>query len=157
MQLLVQCIASKRSPQEIPCGCQSFYTPYRTSISLIADSTLTHHRVIELCVGIICSSLPIFVVLFKRVSKNSSYLKVVQYVHALSGTKKAETRRAKQSISYRLKQRIPKPVMTGLRSFLERHDKGESSVIPSENNGYDTLDSVNDDYHAQLKNGRIRR
>jgi len=113
--------------------------------------------VIELCVGIICSSLPILLVLFKQLAKNNPYIRVVRFLRTLSRTTKIEGGPEKKSVSYRLKHKIPKPIITGLRSFLDRHGKSESDAGPRDSERYDTLDSVNDDYHTQLKQGRTKR
>lgn len=112
---------------------------------------LIYSSIIELCVGIICSSVPILLVLFKQIAKNRSYIRMVRYFRTLSGTAQDEVEHEKKSVSYRIMHKIPKPVITGLRSLLDRHGKSESDPGPSDNEKYDTLDSAEDDYHMQLR------
>jgi hypothetical protein len=105
-------------------------------------------------VGVICACLPILLVLFKKVVQSGSYIRVVRYLRSISTTRTGSDGVKKKSVSYRIKQKIPKPVITGLRSFMDRHGKNEASSSTGDDEKYDTLDSFDEDYHTQLRNGR---
>jgi hypothetical protein len=121
---------------------------------LCKNQWLTSISIIELNVAVICGCMPVLFVLMKTVAKKEYYPALLRYFR---------TRRTKAStegedqlpgpVTKQVLPAIPKPTMTGLRSFIwKAHRSQAQATIELET--YDELTSVNDDYHAQLKAGR---
>ncbi|KAF2726751.1 hypothetical protein EJ04DRAFT_480099 [Polyplosphaeria fusca] len=142
----------------LACICSIVGTVFRFQARPSLDplwSTVTAYSlgVIEVCVGIICSCLPVIFVFIKRVAATNSYNSLLRYFwtfRSKNDDKEQHEGSEGTKTSYKLKMKIPKPTITGLRSFIWRGSKTQGSRT-EELQSYDELDSKNDDYHAHLK------
>ncbi|KAF1993950.1 hypothetical protein P154DRAFT_476766 [Amniculicola lignicola CBS 123094] len=116
--------------------------------------------IIELCAGIICACLPVLLLLIKRLAKTNTYNSIVRYFRTRGTGVSQETQKddmpREEPVFNRLGLKVPKPVLTGLKSFVKRHGKSRNDTMPLTERSYGQLDSVNDDYHVQLKNIQSR-
>ncbi|KAF2197035.1 hypothetical protein GQ43DRAFT_497190 [Delitschia confertaspora ATCC 74209] len=112
--------------------------------------------ILELNVGIICSCMPVVFILFKRVKLRSSYIAFLSYFR----TRNRSGRTAGSDNDPRVVPvgedrlpAVPKPTLTGLRSFIKRVQRSQPgrTTRPTEMSTYSEINSMNDDYHAQLK------
>jgi hypothetical protein len=128
----------------------------------IRNSSLTFRRVVEMHIGIVCSCMPIIFVVFKRTG-NSFITRLLNYrVRRSKRSTKEEipystnpSTSAQSDVPQIKLPQVPRPVMTGMRSFIW---KGTRSKPPTQGASQmislKVLDSINDDYHQQLKGSR---
>ncbi|EPE32138.1 hypothetical protein GLAREA_12220 [Glarea lozoyensis ATCC 20868] len=147
----------------IACVCAVVGCVYRFKARKSLDSfwdtmipyTLT---VVELNVGIVCSCMPIIFVVFKKaVVGNTFVARLLYYRSRRSGpTTKEEvppssdpSERVNPGLPPNVLPEVPRPVMTGMRSFIwkgARSKPVDTGVV-----SYHELQSINDDYHQQLR------
>ncbi|KAF2242994.1 hypothetical protein BU26DRAFT_609705 [Trematosphaeria pertusa] len=143
------------------CICSIVGTVYRFQARPSQDplwDTITAYSlgIIELNVGLICSCLPVLFVFLKRVAKSNSYISLVRYFRTrrsdgISQGQNNDSDHREKSDEIHLT--IPKPTMTGLRSFIRKAHRSQPQQS-YQLESYNELDSVNDDYHAQLKEAK---
>jgi len=128
------------------------------SISHVQTYTLTYASVVELNAGIICCCMPVLPVLLKHVAKSDTYRKSVSALRNFRGSRGSTSDLGKdkdrnsnpRDPKYEVKVAVPKPTMTGLRTFIWGGNK--SQMLPTiRNNSFAPLESWDDDYHKQLK------
>lgn len=116
--------------------------------------------VIELSAGVICACMPVLPVLIKHVSNKETYRRSISMLRYFRGSSKNSSEGEKGSFKSgseknedkpKVHLTIPKPTMTGLRTFIRGGNRSQiNKSVGGES--FAQLDSFDDeDYHAQLK------
>ncbi|KAK4206889.1 hypothetical protein QBC37DRAFT_406721 [Rhypophila decipiens] len=113
---------------------------------------LTGLASLELCISIICSCMPVIVVVLKRfVAQLKSTLNSVKNYTSKSSPRTTND----QSLPpHHLPDNVPKGNMTGLRTFIRNIYRTNNNTKTVESSASGTIDSVSDNYHVQLKEMR---
>ena len=109
--------------------------------------------VAELNAGIICSCMPVVFVLFKGFSNKFLRIPSLRYFRS-RGRRTAEGQdQLPVSVPKEKLPQIPKATMTGLRSFIRKAYRSQAPATTqiSAYSELNSIGSINDDYHAQLK------
>ncbi|KAI0117411.1 hypothetical protein F4814DRAFT_416204 [Daldinia grandis] len=114
---------------------------------------------IELTVGHICCSLPTLPPLISFLSNNKILLSIVRYFRSGNSGRSSNENPAPLTLDPSENQlpKIPKGRLTGLRSFIQKArltnlSKKTSTNWSHEQSNYNDIESIDLDYHAQLKN-----
>ena len=102
--------------------------------------------------------MPVVFVLFKGLSKKFFQIPSLRYLRskAKSSTQKRPPL-AKLAVEHE-EIKIPRPVMTGLRSFIQggsRNNPVRSNTTPVAS--YTDIESLSDEYHAQLHSPTLKQ
>lgn len=113
---------------------------------------------LELQVGVICNCMPVSFVIFKRAASNS-WTTIRRYLN-MRHRRPGGSTTAVDSNEPKLLQisdegrkqlpNVPRATLTGIRTLL-RGTSGRNATQSTELRTYSELNSVNDEYHAQLK------
>ncbi|KAI1826553.1 hypothetical protein F4861DRAFT_63956 [Xylaria intraflava] len=117
----------------------------------LADTLTNSFVIIELTVGHICCSLPTLPPMIKRLNKTTFIISITRYVRS-SKTKRSESDLPVSESSNSERNQlpnVPRSGLRGLRSFMQKAGFTNASVKPTRN--YSDLESIDLDYHAQLK------
>ncbi|KAH8892798.1 hypothetical protein GQ53DRAFT_822312 [Thozetella sp. PMI_491] len=146
------------------CGCSLASCVYRFRQRVSTDFTYDSIQpvsfgVVELTVGVICSCLPVISVLVKTALGNPALLSFLKYlqdrVYPRSGGTE-DRLQSHKSLEGQLPA-VPQGRLTGLRSYIRRAYRTERSTQTDlENTQMSAVsdpNSVDYDYHAQLKKG----
>ncbi|KAK5630927.1 hypothetical protein RRF57_006642 [Xylaria bambusicola] len=114
--------------------------------------------IIELTVGHICCSLPTLPPLLTLISKNKTIQSIIRQIRSTGARKGNSDDPVSAPSDTAGNQRLPaihKGGLTGLRSFIRRAGFTNVSMKPTSNatsgTSYYDLESIDVDYHAQLK------
>jgi len=124
-------------------------TPHQ--ILSICSKLISSHSVAELNAGIICSCMPIVFVTFKGFSTRISKITWLRYFRSITNSSTEKNAQLAGPAVENVEIEIPKPVMTGVRSFIQRNfrsnpTRGDTTHTES----YVDLESMSDEYHTQL-------
>lgn len=104
--------------------------------------------------------MPLLPLLFKRIATSESYrrsITVLRYFRRTEDSNISEEKRTGTEDSdtpCKVRVAVPKPTMTGLGTFIRGGNR--SRLQPSvRDESFMQLDSFHDDYHEQLKAGRV--
>jgi hypothetical protein len=159
-------IVSKHENLSIHFGIQCFHTLSRNTAlpTLSLDTLINVIRIVELNVAILCSCMPILFVVFKSAfTGDSLFTRLLYYTGRRSRSSTREEGKPSSSQSkgqmndpsrHRLPG-VPRPVMTGMRSFIWKGSRSKRTQEDSEVSSYHELTSVNDEYHRQLRDGNV--
>jgi len=130
-------------------ACRTALTP-RSVLPIFLKLT-SSCSVAELNAGIICSCMPVVFVVFKGFSKRIFHIPAVRYFRPRTKQSTGEDAGLAKPSVENDEVEIPRPVMTGLRSFIRRAHrtnptKGDTTHIES----YTELESLRDGYHTHL-------
>ena len=133
-------------------GNLSLYIPYRMLFYclLISEFEANYTRIIELNVGIICSCLPIIVVLFKDVTKNPKLLSLKRYLQKRHGSSGGSEDVEDESKPTNGLPNISSATLNGLRTFIRRMNRTER-IESTQMSTFNQLSSLEEDYHEYLK------
>ncbi|KAF2733903.1 hypothetical protein EJ04DRAFT_564760 [Polyplosphaeria fusca] len=131
----------------LACICSIVGTVFRFEATRTLNINWIIIATVEICVGFICSCLPISLVFFKYVVSR------IRTSRTDYSNKETPQLSEKGTALYKLRLKIPKATITGLRTFIWNGRRVEDSER-LEMASYGELDSRNDDYHGHLKSAR---
>ncbi|KAI0006914.1 hypothetical protein F4779DRAFT_629475 [Xylariaceae sp. FL0662B] len=114
------------------------------------------YTTLELAIGLVCSCMPVIAVTLKTsmTNINSMWDSVRRYgTHLLTRTSRQGSEPPSQSSSKEQLPEIPSGTVSGLRTFIRRmyRSNNQSTDDPTHRETFGTIDSVDQHYHAQLK------
>ncbi|KAM7219246.1 hypothetical protein V8F06_005415 [Rhypophila decipiens] len=116
------------------------------------NSTIFLYGSLELCISIICSCMPVIVVVLKRfVAQLKSTLDTVKNYTSKSSPR---TNNDQSLPPHHLPDNVPKGNMAGLRTFIRNIYRTNNNTKTVESSASGTIDSVSDNYHVQLREMR---
>lgn len=147
------------------CSIGTMYTRFaqRNSIDFNWDSALNIILGgLELQVGVICNCMPISFIIFKRAS-STSWTTIRRYWNlryrrkdgstTAIGSDEPKLPQSQDGVRMQL-PKVPRATLTGLRTLLGG-TRGKDATQSAELRTYSELNSINDDYHAQLKTANV--
>lgn len=115
-------------------------------------STKANRRsIVELTAGVLCSCMPVVLAGLKHITKQDSSQRVLRYLKIRRSNGSTEENKPQTKPKYNiLNCPIPKPTLTGLRSFIQKSQKSQPHLL-TDVVSYDELGTVNDDYHMHIR------
>jgi hypothetical protein len=116
---------------------------------------LNSYSIIELNVGIICSCIPVVVVLFKDFGKNPRIMSLRRYIRSryASGQSDSDSEELGQKPEQYLPD-VPKGTLSGLKTFVRKFDRsqrGEATQVSNFSHLASSVASSDESYHEVLK------
>jgi hypothetical protein len=107
------------------------------------------YSIIELNVGIICSCIPVVVVMFKDFAKNPHIMSLRRYLRSRYASGQSDSDEVGQKAEQRLPD-IPKGTLSGLKTFVRKFDRTQRADSTQMSN-FNQLASSDESYHEVLK------